>query len=121
MEMQAAYHRNKIYLDSACDPITDVSKNEAHVVYWGNLEDNGLAVGGMLNCQITDYAACRTYRVDYQQIFPLVTGNALVVDTNKDAFVMQKRSMHTDWNPGAYTVFGGGYSPGSTINKSRRG
>lgn len=101
-DMHFAYCKNKIRL---------AKRNEMHAVYWGGLHNISPEKENSLNCQLTDYAACRTYRVDYQKCFPLITGNALVLNAEKNAFIMQKRSEQSDWNPGAYSVFGGGYSP----------
>lgn len=101
-DMHSAYCKNKIRL---------AKRNEMHAVYWGSLHDISPEKENSLNCQLTDYAACRTYRVDYQKYFPLITGNALVLNAKKNTFFMQKRSEQSDWNPSAYSVFGGGYSP----------
>lgn len=43
--------------------------------------------------------------------FPLVTGNALVICSDTGTFILQKEPDNVDWNPSAYSLFGGGYLP----------
>jgi len=108
--MQAEYNKNKAYLENTHNFPDGMNHNEKHVVYWGNLDDSNLDQD-TLDCWITDYAACRTYRLDHNKAFPLVTGNALVICPTTGTFVLQKRADNVDWNPGAYSLFGGGYLP----------
>lgn len=110
--MQAEYNKNKAYLENTHNFPDEMNHNEKHVVYWGNLNDSSLDQD-TLDCWITDYAACRTYRLDHNKAFPLVTGNALVICPTTGTFVLQKRADNVDWNPGAYSLFGGGYLPES--------
>ncbi len=110
--MQAEYNKNKAYLENTHNFPDGMNHNEKHVVYWGNLDDSNLDQD-TLDCWITDYATCRTYRLDHKKAFPLVTGNALVICPDTGTFVMQKRADIVDWNPGAYSLFGGGYLPES--------
>ena len=111
-EMQTEYIKNKTYLENGSNFINGINHNEKHAVYWGNLDDSSLDQD-TLDCWLTDYAACRTYRLDHNKAFPLVTGNTLVICPATGTFVMQKRADNVDWNPGAYSLFGGGYLPES--------
>ncbi len=108
--MQAAYNKNKVYLEQTHNFPDGMNHNEKHVVYWDNLDDSSLDQD-TLDCWLTDYAACRAYRLDHNKAFPLVTGNALVICPATSTFVLQKRADNVDWNPGAYSLFGGGYLP----------
>jgi len=110
--MQTEYNKNKTYLENTHNFPDGMNHNEKHVVYWDNLDDNSLDQD-TLDCWVTDYAACRTYRLDHNKAFPLVTGNALVICPATGTFIMQKRADNVDWNPGAYSLFGGGYLPES--------
>jgi len=109
-EMQAEYNKNKAYLEDGNNFVDGMNHNEKHAVYWGDLGDSCLDQN-TLDCWETDYAACKTYRLDYKKTFPLVTGNALVICPDTGTLVLQKRAEHVDWNPGAYSLFGGGYLP----------
>jgi len=109
-EMQPEYNKNKAYLENTQNFVDGMNHNEKHAVFWGNLDNNCLDQN-TLDCWETDYAACKTYRLDYKKTFPLVTGNALVICPDTGTFILQKRADNVDWNPGAYSLFGGGYLP----------
>lgn len=103
------YNRRKSFLEDVSNYENGMNHNEPHLVL-----DKEFSFGPYLelNCLLTDYAACQTMRIDANEEFQLITGNALVWCPKTKQVVFQiRQTKDVDWFPGASTIFGGGFLP----------
>ena len=113
--LEQHYKKRKSFLEDISNYKNRMNHNEPHLVL---KEEFHFGPYLELDCLLTDYAACKTMRIDANEEFQLITGNALVWCSKTKQVVFQIREERDiDWSPGQSTIFGGGFLPVSVNDK----
>jgi hypothetical protein len=107
--LEQHYKQRKGFLENISNYENGMNHNEPHLVLEKEFQFGPYLE---LDCLLTDYAACQTMRIDGNEEFQLITGNALVWCPKTKQVVFQIRgTKDVDCFPGASTIFGGGFLP----------